>query len=70
MSDASDQFYNNPLYQVLAKQSNYSADLLKQIHAILHEQPELARLSHPIEGSYFHIVCRNSNEHDKYSRII
>ena len=62
---STEHFYTNDLYRLLANQSNYSNELLQEVNAILHEQPELAHLSHSTDGSYFHIVCRNCNEHDK-----
>jgi hypothetical protein len=65
MSEKSDPFYNNRLYQLLDNKSTYSNEHLQELHSILHEQPELAGLCHPIEGSYFHIICRNSSEHEK-----
>lgn len=65
MSIATDDFHTNRLYQLLVNQSNYSNELLKEVNSILHEQPELAHISHSIEGSYFHIVCQNANEQDK-----
>ncbi|CAF2719841.1 unnamed protein product [Rotaria sp. Silwood2] len=64
MSVRSDPFYNNRLYQLLTQRSIYSKDVLQELHSILHEQPELARLYHSIEGSYFHIICRNSSEQE------
>ncbi|CAF3648034.1 unnamed protein product [Rotaria socialis] len=67
MSVTSDLFYNNCLYQLLTKNSVYTEDLLQELNSILHEQPELARLCHPIEGSYFHVICRNSNEQENVS---
>lgn len=65
MSISSDQFHTNPLYQLLANQTNYSEELLEEVNTILHEQPELAQQSDPIEGSYFHLICRNSNDQDR-----
>ena len=65
MSISSDQFHTNPLYELLANQTNYSEELLDEVTTILHEQPELAQLTHPIEGSYFHLVCRNSNDQER-----
>ncbi|CAF4754813.1 unnamed protein product [Rotaria sp. Silwood1] len=64
MSGISDPFCNNRLYQLLTQRSIYSKDVLQELNSILHEQPELARLCHPIEGSYFHIICRNSSEQE------
>ncbi|CAF0982468.1 unnamed protein product [Rotaria sordida] len=64
MSVTSDPFYNNRLYHLLTQRSINSKDLLQELNSILHEQPELAGLCHPIEGSYFHIICRNSNEQE------
>ncbi|CAF4746243.1 unnamed protein product [Rotaria sp. Silwood1] len=64
MSGTSDPFCNNRLYQLLTQRSIYSKDVLQELNSILHEQPELARLCHPIEGSYFHIICRNSSEQE------
>ncbi|CAF1511792.1 unnamed protein product, partial [Rotaria sordida] len=58
-------FYNNRLYHLLTQRSINSKDLLQELNSILHEQPELAGLCHPIEGSYFHIICRNSSEQEK-----
>jgi hypothetical protein len=65
MSVKSDPFHNNRLYQLLTNHSMYSNEILKEVNSILHEQPELAGLSHPIEGSYFHIICRNFNAHER-----
>jgi hypothetical protein len=65
MSLEKDPFYTNRLYELLSNHSNYSDDILQEINGILHEEPGLAGLSHPIEGSYFHILCRNSNEQGK-----
>ena len=60
-----DRFYNNPLYKLLSNQSIYSNELLQQINSLLHQQPDLAEISHRKEGSYFHIICRNSNNQEK-----
>jgi len=65
MSIKTDPFYNNRLYQLLANHSIYTNELLQEVNSIIHEQPELAGLSHPTEGSYFHIICRNSSEQEK-----
>jgi hypothetical protein len=65
MSGKSDPFYNNRLYQLLVNNSVYSKELLQEVNTILHEEPELAGLYHPTEGSYFHVICRNSNEQEK-----
>jgi hypothetical protein len=65
MSVESDPFYNNRLYQLLVNHSVYSNENLVEFNSILHKEPELAGLYHPIEGSYFHIICRNSNEQEK-----
>lgn len=65
MVSTNDQFYDNRIYQLLTNQSIYSKDLLQELNSLLHEQPELARLSHKTEGSYFHIICRNSNDQEK-----
>ncbi|CAF1667014.1 unnamed protein product, partial [Rotaria sordida] len=64
MSVTSDPFYNNRLYHLLTQRSINSKDLLQELNSILHEQPESAGLCHPIEGSYFHIICRNSSEQE------
>ncbi len=65
MSVKTGPFYDNRLYQLLANHSIYSNEFLQEVNLILHEQPELAGLSHPSEGSYFHIICRKSNEQEK-----
>ena len=65
MPVTSDPFYNNRLYRLLTDHKVYSSSLLQELHLILHEEPELAGLRHPIEGSYFHIICRNFNEQEK-----
>jgi hypothetical protein len=65
MSVKTDPFYNNRLYKLLSNHSTYSYEFLQEFNSILHEEPELARLSHPIEGSYFHLICRNSSEQEK-----
>ena len=65
MSVKTDPFHTNRLYELLTNQSSYSEEILQEVNAVLHEQPELARRSHSIEGSYFHIVCRNSSEQEK-----
>ena len=65
MSEKTDLFSNNRLYQLLTNQKIYSEEILKEINSILHTQPELAGLVHPIDGSYFHIMCRNTSEHEK-----
>ncbi|CAF0846921.1 unnamed protein product [Rotaria sp. Silwood1] len=57
----SDPFYNNRLYKLLSNRTMYSNELLQQLNSLLHEEPELATFDHPKEGSYFHIICRNSN---------
>ena len=64
MSVANDPFYTNRLYELLSNHSNNSDGILQEVNGILHEQPGLAELTHPIEGSYFHILCRNTNEQD------
>ena len=58
-------FHDNPLYHLLSKDTVYSDGLLQDLHVVLHEQPELAELHHPTEGSYLHLVCRNSREQEK-----
>lgn len=55
-------YHHNPLYELLSKSDDYSDKLLDELHDLLHEQPELAALYDPAEGSYFHLVCRNSHE--------
>ena len=65
MSQENEPFYNNRFYQLLTKQSAYSSEILQESISILHEQPELAGLSHSIEGSYFHIICRHASEQEK-----
>ena len=70
MSSKTDRFYNNRLYQLLINRSVYTIETLQELNSILHEEPELARLSHEVEGSYFHVICRNSNEQEKYFEII
>jgi len=65
MSKNNDPFYDNPLYQLLVNQSTYSNEVLQEFNSILHSQPDLAGLYHSIEGSYFHIICRNANEQEK-----
>ena len=58
-------FDNNRLYRLLSNPSVYSTELLEQINSLLHEHSNLAGLHHPKEGSYFHIVCRNSRGHEE-----
>lgn len=65
MSISSDQFHTNRLYQLLVDRTNYSEELLGEVNTILHAEPELAQLTHPIEGSYFHLVCQNSNDQER-----
>ncbi|CAF4849901.1 unnamed protein product, partial [Rotaria sp. Silwood2] len=61
MSLKDDPFYNNRLYKLLSNRIIYSNELLQQLNSLLHQEPNLATFSHPKEGSYFHIICRNSN---------
>ena len=65
MSIHLNSFSNNAVYHLLSKGKNYSDALLQELHSILHEQPELATLDHPVHGSYFHLICRNSHEEEK-----
>ncbi len=65
MSRRSGRFYNNRLYKLLSNQSNYSNELLQQLNSLLHEEPDLIEFTHPNEGSYFHVICRNSNNQKK-----
>jgi hypothetical protein len=65
MSVKSDPFYNNRLYQLLSNHSIYSNEFLQELNSILHEQPELAGLNHPVEGSYLHFLCRTCSEQEK-----
>ena len=60
-----DAFLDSPLYRLLSKGGIYSDELLQDLHVILHEQPELAELYHPTDGSYLHLVCRNAREQEK-----
>jgi len=60
-----DLFYNNRLYKLLSNSIIYSNELLQQLNLLLHEEPELVECSHPNEGSFFHIICRNSNGQEK-----
>jgi hypothetical protein len=60
-----DLFYNNRLYKLLSNSSIYSNELLQELNALLHEEPELIEFNHPNEGSFFHIVCRHSNRQEK-----
>ena len=61
----SHRFYDNRLYTLLANGLSYSDELLQQINFLLHEQPDLAEIIHPKQGSLFHTVCRNSNGQEK-----
>ncbi|CAF3948332.1 unnamed protein product [Adineta steineri] len=61
------KFYDNHLYQLLTKQSIYTNNILQELNSILHAEPDLAALCHPIEGSYFHVICRNSDEQENIS---
>ncbi|CAF2886304.1 unnamed protein product [Rotaria sp. Silwood2] len=61
MSLKDDPFYNNRLYKLLSNRIIYSNELLQRLNSLLHQEPNLATFSHPKEGSYFHIICRNSN---------
>lgn len=65
MSSRTDLFYNNQVYKLISNSTIYSNETLQQLNRILHEQPELVECSHPMEGSYFHIICRNSNRLEK-----
>jgi hypothetical protein len=60
-----DLFHNNRLYKLLSNQSIYSDELLQQLNSLLHEEPDLAEHTHPKEGSFFHVICRNSNNQEK-----
>ncbi|CAF1255872.1 unnamed protein product [Rotaria sordida] len=70
MSLNNDPFYNNRLYKLLSNRRMYSIELLQQLNSLLHEEPELATFNHPKEGSYFHIICRNSNGQENAFRMI
>jgi len=65
MSNIVQSFKNNRLYELLISPSVYTIDNLNDINSILHEQPELASLTDPIHGSYFHILCQKTNEQEK-----
>jgi hypothetical protein len=60
-----DLFYNNRLYKLLSNPSIYSNELLQQLNFLLHEEPELVEYNHPNDGSFFHIICQNSNRQEK-----
>ncbi|CAF0854772.1 unnamed protein product [Adineta ricciae] len=64
MSKNPELFYDNELYELLTKQTVYSDEVLQELNSILHKQPELAALYHPIDGSYLHILCRKSSEQE------
>ncbi|UJR25710.1 hypothetical protein I4U23_007061 [Adineta vaga] len=64
MSKKDESFYDNELYHLLTNKTSYSAEVLRELNSILHKQPELATLFHPIEGSYLHIICRHFNEQE------
>ncbi|CAF1524571.1 unnamed protein product, partial [Adineta steineri] len=59
-----DRFYQNRLCKILSNQSNYSYTTLQELNSLLHEQPDLVDFTHPIEGSYYHVICRNSHSQD------
>jgi ankyrin repeat protein len=61
MSTRGGLFYNNPLYKLLTNQTLDSNELLEQLNALLHEQPDLVEFTHPKEGSYYHFICQKSN---------
>ncbi len=65
MPSRTDLFYNNRLYKLLSNSKIYSNELLQQLNLLLHEEPELVEYNHPNEGSFFHIICRNSNHQEK-----
>jgi hypothetical protein len=60
MSSRNDRFYNNRLYKLFSNSTIYSYELLQELNSLLHEEPELVECNHPKEGSFFHIICRNS----------
>ncbi|CAF1228345.1 unnamed protein product [Adineta steineri] len=59
-----DRLYKNRLYKILSNQSNYSDTTLQELNSLLHEQPDLVDFTHPIEGSYYYVTCRNSHSQD------
>ena len=61
-----DPFHRNRLYQLLADEGSYSLERLEQLNELLHEQPELAEITHPQQGSYFHLICQHANDQEKY----
>ncbi|CAF0899953.1 unnamed protein product [Adineta steineri] len=64
MPPKTDRFYKNHLYKILSNPSNYSDTTLQELNSLLHEQPDLVDFTHPIEGSYYHVICRNSHSQD------
>jgi len=60
MPSRTDLFYGNSLYKLLSNSSIYSNELLQEFNFLLHEQPDLVEYNHPNEGSFFHVICRNS----------
>lgn len=65
MTERNEPFYNNQLYQLLTKATIHSNEALHELNSILHQQPELASLTHPIDGTYLHVISRRSAEHEK-----
>jgi hypothetical protein len=61
-------FHDNPLYQLLSISTGYVDEHLRDLHGILHEQPELAQLYHPMDGSYVHIICRKTHDDDDHNK--
>jgi hypothetical protein len=69
MAFKTDPFYRNRLYQLLADERSYSFERLEQLNVLLHEEPELAEVIHPKQGSYFHLICQHSDDEEKYVDI-
>ena len=69
MASKTDPFYRNRLYQLLADERSYSLERLEQLNVLLHEEPEMAEVTHPQQGSYFHLICQHSDEQEQYADI-
>lgn len=69
MAFKTDPFYRTRLYQLLADERSYSLERLEQLNALLHEEPEMAEITHPQQGSYFHLICQHSDDREKYDDI-
>lgn len=65
MPPKTDRFHNNRLYKLLSNRSIYSHELLHQVNQLLHNEPDLASIDHPKEGSYFHTICQHSHYQKK-----